>query len=142
MGEGTKPRFAALFHMDGSESEGLGLSVLLYLGALLGAVVLLAAPIYWAIQPQVYENPKFVQSNPLLNGPIVGKRMAGGFPIAMLQPQIIADAETKALLKARAKKTEPAPRPVTRTARRETGTPVAALRDERTRPGIFPFNLF
>ena len=99
--------------MDGSESEGLGLSVLLYLGVIFGAFVLLAVPVYWAIQPQVYDNPKFVQSNPLLNGPIVGERNASRFPIAVLQPQIIADAETKALLDSKIKKA--APRPTTRT---------------------------
>jgi hypothetical protein len=133
--------------MDGSESEGLGLSVLLYLGVVFGALFLLAVPFYWAVQPQVYDNPKFAQSSPLLNGPIVGERGTSSFPIAVLQPQIIADAETKALLASRAKKAEPAPHPVTRTAvtrtaRRETRTSVAELRTERTRPSFFPFNLF
>ncbi len=133
--------------MDGSESEGLGLSVLLYLSVISGAFFLLAIPFYWAVQPQVYDNPKFAQSSPLLNGPIVGERRASGFPIAMLQPQIIADAETRALLKSRTDKAKPAPRPVTRTAvtrtaRHEARTSVAELRTERTRPAIFPFNLF
>jgi hypothetical protein len=137
-----KPHLATLDRMDGSESEGLGLSVLLYLGAIFGAFVLFAMPVYWAVQPQVYENPKFAQSSPLLNGPIVGDRAAGRFPLAVLQPQILADAETKALLSARARKPEPAPRPVTRTARREPTTSVAGRRSERARPSIFPFNLF
>ena len=129
--------------MDETESEGLGLSVLLYLGAIFGAFALLAVPVYWAVQPQVYDNPKLAQSSPLLNGPIVGERLASRFPIAVLQPQIIADAETKALLNAKTKKAEPPPRPTIRTARRDTaGTPVAELRSERPRPAIFPFNLF
>ena len=128
--------------MEGTNSEGLGLSVLLYLGAIFGAFMLLAFPIYWALQPQVYDNPKLAQSNPLLNGPIVGERAAGGFPLAVLQRQIIADAETTALLNPRKKKADPAPRTATRTARRETGTPMAELRVEQPRPAVFPFNLF
>jgi hypothetical protein len=134
--------FATLDRMDGLESEGLGLSVLLYLGAIFGAFVLFAVPVYWAVQPQVYENPKFVQASPLLNGPIVGDRVAGRFPLAVLQPQILADAETKALLASRTRRAQPAPRPVARTARRETATAVAELRTEPTRRAIFPFNLF
>lgn len=127
--------------MDGSDTEGLGLSVLVYLGAILGALALLAAPVYWALQPTVYANPPLAQADPLLNSPIIGQRIASRVPLAALKRQSLVDAETTAFLKPK-KKPERAPRVASRPAPRPAGTPVADLQTERGRPSMFPFNLF
>lgn len=127
--------------MDSTDSEGLGLSVLVYLGAILGALALLAVPAYYATRAEVHANPPLAQADPLLNGPIVGDRLAGRFPLARLQRQTLVDPETVALLAPKAKKSEPT-RAVARPAPRATGTPVATLQTERSRPAVFPFNLF
>lgn len=128
--------------MDTADSEGLGLSVLLYLGAIVGALALLAVPAYYATRAEVHANPPLAQADPLLNGPIVGDRLAGRFPLAMLQRQTLVDAETVALLKPRAtKKPEPV-RTAARPVHRAAGTPMAELQTERSRPAAFPFSLF
>lgn len=129
--------------MNSTDSEGLGLSVLVYLGAVLGTLTLFAVPAYYATRAEVHPNPPLAQADPLLNGPIIGDRLAGRFPLARLQRQTLVDAETLAVLTPKkTKKPEPvrtAARPVHRAA---AGTPVASLQDERSRPSIFPFNLF
>ena len=133
--------------MDTSESEGLGLSLLLYIGAILGALAVLAVPVYVATKPQVYENPPLASANPLLNGPILGARAAGRAPVATLQRQAISDAESAKWLTARNRKAEPAPRVAVRAAQRATvaqDEPAAAelQTKRRTRVAIFPFSLF
>lgn len=128
--------------MNASDSEGLGLSVLVYVGAILGAVALLAVPAYYAFKPQVYDNPPLAQPDPLLNTPMIGDRAATRFPLAVLQPQTVADAETAKWRTAKARKRDPARRAIQQTARRTVGTPVAELQTERGRPAIFPFSLF
>ncbi|MDO8875177.1 MAG: hypothetical protein Q7V40_03615 [Pseudolabrys sp.] len=127
--------------MDASDNEGLGLSVLVYLGAILGALALLAVPAYWALQPTVYANPPLAQADPLLNSPIIGQRIASRVPLVALKRQSLVDAETTAFLNPK-KKAVPAQRVASRPARRVAGTPVADLQTERGRPAIFPFNLF
>ncbi|MDI1345082.1 MAG: hypothetical protein PSV22_13405 [Pseudolabrys sp.] len=138
---GTESLSAASMMMNTSESEGLGLSVLLYLGAIVGALALLAVPTYYATRAEVHANPPLARADPLLNGPIIGDRLTGRFPLAMLQRQTLVDAETVALLKPKAKKSEPT-RVAARQAHRATGTPMAELQTERSRPAMFPFNLF
>lgn len=127
--------------MHASDSEGLGLSVLVYLGAVFGALALLAVPAYYATRAEVHANPPLAQSDPLLKGPIIGDRIAGSFPLAVLQRQSLVDAETTAFLKPK-RKTEPAQRVASRPARRDAGTPMAELQTERGRPAMFPFSLF
>jgi hypothetical protein len=128
--------------MHASDSEGLGLSVLIYVGAILGVLAVLAVPAYFATRAEVHENPVLVRADPLLNGPIIGDRTTTRYPLAALQRQSLVDAETVALLKPKAKKPEPAQRTAARPARRDSGTPVAALQTERSRPAMFPFSLF
>jgi hypothetical protein len=127
--------------MNTSDSEGLGLSVLVYLGAIFGALALLALPAYYLTRAEVHENPSLAQSDPLLNAPIIGDRAAGRFPLAALQRQNLADAETARFLTPKAKKAA-ATRLAARPARRDTGTPVAELQGERSRPAVFTFSLF
>ena len=128
--------------MDASDTEGLGFSVLVYLGAVFGALALLAAPVYYATRGEVHANPALAQSDPLLKGSIISDRGANRFPLASLQRQSLIDAETTAFLKPKPKKAEPAQRVASRPARRNAGTPMAELRTERDRPSLFPFNLF
>lgn len=130
--------------MDTSESEGLGGSVVLYVGAVLGVLAVLAVPVYLANAPEVYENPRLQRADPLLNGPIIGNRAAGGLPVALLKRPDIIDPATLALLQAKAKKQTAAARPSPpRAAQRPTGTPMADLQAERPRrPSFFLFNLF
>ena len=133
--------------MNTSDSDGLGLSLLVYMGAILGAFAVLAAPVYIATKPQVYENPQLARANPLLNGPIVGVRQAGRMPVASLQRQAISDAESAKWLTARNRKVEPAPRAAQRVAQRpsaasEEPVPTELQTRRRTRIAIFPFSLF
>ena len=127
--------------MDGPESEGLGLSLLVYLGAILSVFAVLAIPAYYLVSPTVYANPPLAAADQLLNGSIVGVRSQARSPVAALQPQVIADAETAAF-KTRAKKPEATAQVSSRPVRRDAGTPVAELQPERRRPALFPFSLF
>ena len=133
--------------MNTSDSEGLGLSLVVYMGAILGAFAVLAVPVYVATKPQVYANPPLASANPLLNGPIVGERVAGRLPVAVLQSQAIADAESTKWLTARNRKAEPAPRGAQRVAQRQNATadepaPAELQTRRRTRVAVFPFSLF
>ena len=126
--------------MDTADREGLGLSVLVYLGAIFGALALLAAPAYYATRGEAHQNPRLAQSDPLLKGSIITDGTANRFPLASLQRQSLVDAETTAFLKPKPKKAEP--RVAARPPRRDAGTPMAELQTERGRPSLFPFNLF
>ena len=128
--------------MDAADRDGLGLSVLVYVGAIFGALALLAAPVYYATRGEVHENPPLAQSDPLLKGSIISDGSANRSPLANLQRQSLIDAETTAFLKPKPKKAEPAQRVASRPARRNAGTPVAELQTERERPSLFRFNLF
>ncbi len=114
---------------------------MVYLGAILGVLGLFAVPAYYLTRAEVHANPRLAQADPLLNGPIIGERLAGRFPLARLQSQVVVDPETVALLTPKVKKPEPG-RAAARSPRHTTGTPVAALQPERSRPAVFPFNLF
>lgn len=129
--------------MHTSDNEGLGLSVLVYLGAVFGALALLAVPAYYATRAEVHENPVLAKSDPLLNGTVIVDRMATRFPLERLQRQNLAEVDPViAKPKTAAKKPEPASRTTARPARRDNGTPVAALEPERNRQSPFPFSLF
>jgi hypothetical protein len=139
---GTKSPLAAFMMMNTSDSEGLGLSVLVYLGAVLSALALLAVPAYYATRAEIHQNPVLAQSDPLLNGTVITDRLASRFPLEMLQRQNLAAVDPVLLKPKMAKKAEPAPSVAARPARRDSGTPVAQLQTERNRQGLFPFSLF
>jgi hypothetical protein len=128
--------------------DGLGGSVAIYAGALLGALALIAGPVYVAVAPQVYENPPPEPLDPLLKGPIVGSRVSTPMPLAQLKHQIIVDPKLVAELNARARKQpEPARRQTVQqtvhgASVRERGHTVAELPERRERTGFFLFNLF
>jgi hypothetical protein len=129
--------------MHTSDNEGLGLSVAVYLGAVLSVLALLAVPAYYATRAEVHENPVLAKSDPLLNGTVIIDRMATRFPLERLQQQNLAEIDPVAPKpKTAAKKPEPASRTTARPVRRDNGTPVAELQTERNRQSVFPFSLF
>ncbi len=144
--------------MESSQSEGLGLSLALFMGAILGVLALLAVPVWLAARPVVYDNPVLAKRDPLLNGPIVGHRDDRAIPLAMLKHQQLIDPKVVAALNAKLVETKlpgsklakadnaerpESHRPARRTAERNVGTPVAQLQPERReRSGFFLFNLF
>ncbi|MBS0248705.1 MAG: hypothetical protein JSR61_18970 [Proteobacteria bacterium] len=115
----------------------------IYMGAIVAALGVMAVPVYWAVAPQVYDNPPPEPLDPLLNGPIVGKRVSTPIPLAFLKHPDIVDPKLVAELNAKAK---PASRPrhdvVHKPARRERAAAVAELPDRPERSGFFLFNLF
>lgn len=124
-------------------TEGLGGSIAIYVGAVVGTLCLIAVPIYAALSPQVYENPRLQARDPLLQGPIVGNRVSSPVPLAHLKPEVLVDPKYVAELNARLKSARPAPQQVAQPARvRERGPTVADLPDRRDRPGFSLFNLF
>lgn len=128
--------------MRNPDSEGLGLSVLVYMAAITGTLAVLAVPAYFATRPLVYDNPPLVRSDLARSGPIVGARVDAPFPLARLERSTLADTTITAGLSARVKKAEPThTAPARRVAHHPTGTPVAELQTERKRP-VFFFGLF
>lgn len=123
--------------------EGLGGSVAIYAGAILGALGLIAVPIYFAVSPQVYENPPLGPLDPLLQGPIIGNRVSTPMPLAHLKHEVLVDPKYVAELNARLKKREAPPQHVAQPTRvRERGPAVAELPERRERSGFSLFNLF
>ena len=128
--------------MNSSESEGLGLSLLVYMAAIFGILAVVALPVYLANKAEVYDNPPLVRADPLLNGPIIGNRVNERVPLARLKREAIVDPALVRALNADAEKAEPVRQSVSRTARRADRTPVADLQDEPKRRTFFLFDLF
>ena len=127
--------------MNSTESEGLGLSLLIYAAAIAGGLALIATPVYLANSSQVYDNPPVARANPLLNGPIVGARAAERTPLAVLKHRILVDPKIVASLNSKAQKSKP--RAVAqRAAPRSRGTAVAEVRENPRQPTFFLFKLF
>ncbi len=133
--------------MEASGRDGLGFSVALYMGAMLGTLGVIAVPVYYAVAPQVYANPPVEPLDPLLNGPIVGKRVSTPVPLALLKhPQIVDPklvAELNANINAKIRQAKPARHEVAQQpARRDRAATVAELPQRPERSGFFLFNLF
>lgn len=125
--------------------EGLGVSVAIYAGAIFVALAVVAVPIYAAISPKVYENPPPEPLDPLLQGPIIGKRVSTPMPLAYLKHPVLVDPDYVAQLNAKNRKGEPSRAHVATqhtTPARERGPAVAELPERRERQGFFLFNLF
>lgn len=118
------------------------MSVLLYVGALVGVLAVAAVPVYLATKAEVYDIPPLARADPLLNGPIVGNRVSARVPLARLRRETILDPAIVEALNAKAEKAAPARHAVRRSTPRPDRTPVAELRDEPKRQGFFLFNLF
>jgi hypothetical protein len=121
--------------MTRSESEGLGLSLLIYAAAIAGVLTAVALPVYIVNAPRVYDNP-------LLNGPIIGERVSNRVPLAHLQRKTIVDPAVVAALNAKAERPKPVHHAVRRNEDRATRTPVAELRAEPKHATFFLFRLF
>lgn len=128
--------------MTRSESEGLGLSLLIYVAAIVGVLATVALPVYIANAPRVYDNPPLANADPLLNGPIIGKRVSTRVPLARLHRRIIVDPAVVAALNAKIIKSEPVRHAVRRNEDRARRTPVAELRAEPRHATFFLFRLF
>ena len=128
--------------MTSSQSDGLGFSLAVYLAAILGALAVIALPVYFATRTQVYPNPPLARADPLLNGPVVGERVPTSRPVAMLKKRTIVDPATLAALNAKAEKAAPARQPARRAASRPNRTPVADNQTEPQHHTFFLFNLF
>lgn len=138
-----KPAIPTCPTMEVSGRDGLGLSVAIYMAAILGAMGVLAVPVYMAVAPKVYANPPVEPLDPLLNGPIVGKRVSTPVPLAFLKHPQIVDPKVVAELNANIQQARPARHEVAqRPARHDRGATVAELPERPERSGFFLFNLF
>jgi hypothetical protein len=126
--------------MDSSDSEGLGLSLLVYMAAITSALALFALPVYLAAQPTVFANPPLVRGN--LNGPVIGYRGPTGVSLALLKKQTIVDPAMIAALNAKVAKSAQTKKASHRTAQRSKATSLAELQTERQRRPFFLFSLF
>lgn len=128
--------------MTQSESEGLGVSVVIYMTAILGGLAVAVLPVYLANRPQVYDNPPVTHADPLLNGPIIGEHVSTRVPLALLKRETIVDPAMVAALNAKLEKPSPVHHAVRRTAQRSNGTPLAQLQPAPKRHTFFLFDLF
>jgi hypothetical protein len=110
------------------------------MAAIIGALALVALPVYLANRPQVYENPPLARADPLLSGPIIGERVSTRIPVALLRHETIVDPKVVAALNAKLK--EPEHSAPVRTAQRGSGTPVAELQPAPRHSNFFLFRLF
>ena len=122
--------------------EGLGGSVAIYMGAILGALGLIALPVYIAAAPQVYENPPHEPLDPLLQGPIVGSRVSTPMRLTQLRHEVLVDPKFVAELNSKARKTQSTRHQSVRAPVRERGPAIAELPVQRQQPGFSLFNLF
>lgn len=130
--------------MNSSDSDGLGLSLLIYMAAILGGLAVIAVVVYRANEPQVYEIPPLARADPLLEGPVIGDRVATQPALAVLKHRVLVDPKIVAALNAQVKEPEHhvAYDVSHHVAPRRIGTPVAELPDEPRRPQFFLFRLF
>lgn len=136
---GEQERFAgpATYRgMNSSETDGLGLSVLIYVTAILGGLAVMALPVYMAVKPTVYDNPPLVRADPLLNGPVIGSREVARAPLAVLKHRTIVDPKVVAALNAKIKQPE-SRRAAPQVAQRESRQRVAEVRQQPQRPTSF-----
>ena len=86
--------------MNAHHKEGLGLSLLVYLAAMLGNLAALVVPVYLANGPTVLQSPDArMQANRIFNA----RRYDRRFPVARLEHQAIVDPAMLAELSAKAK---------------------------------------
>lgn len=127
--------------------EGLGGSVAIYMSGIVGALALIAVPIYFAAAPSVYDNPAPEPLDPLLQGPIAGSRVSTPMRLAHLKPAVLVDPKVIAELNRRA---TPSRQPTVRAPtvhgaparERVRGPAIAELPERRNERGFFLFNLF
>lgn len=132
--------------MNSADSEGLGISLAIYLAALAGGLAIFVLPVYYANSPTVIENTGVQVRSVPLGQPLFADRSHDPIPVARLQKPEIVDPATLAALKAYAKATAPqqarrsttADAPAHR-AREEGGSREVAAEHRAPRRGFFPF---
>lgn len=126
------------YGMNNSSAEGLGISVLVYMAAMIGGLMLVALPVYYANTPTVIENVTPAQFSGTLTSPRYEDRTPGTFPLVMLKQEQLVDPKVVAELNADVKQTAPQP------AAGRTAHDVTQDRRERvaSRPSFNPFGLF
>lgn len=132
--------------MHQSHSEGLGLSLAIYLAALCGAFTLVAWPIYYANSPTVIENVGVQASGSPLAKPLYADHTGEPFPLTLLKKQEIVDAQSRAALESFAKANEaPQRRAATASARPQhtreqaASNEYASERPQQKQRSFFPF---
>lgn len=129
--------------MERSGHDGLGLSLAIYMGAIVAMMGVLAVPVYMALGPQVYDNPRPEPLDPLLNGPIVGQRVSAAIPVALLKREPLVDPKVVAALNAKVRQAEPARHQVAhQPVHRQPAAAVAEAREPPQRSGFSLFSLF
>lgn len=126
-----------------SGDQGLGLSLGVYVGALLLGLTICVAPVLWAAGPTQYENPELPKYDITSSRPLSDQHRQ--IPLARLKRDDIVDKTMLAALNANARKAEARERAV----HRSTRTAYAQARDDDepvarrpSAPGRFFFSLF
>jgi hypothetical protein len=124
--------------------QGLGLSLLVYVGALVLGLGLIVSPVLWAAGPTEYQNPELPKYDITSSRPLATQHRQ--IPLARLKREEIVDQTMLAALNARAAKTREARE---RPARRPTHTAYAQAQahddeapQQRPRRSGFFFSLF
>jgi len=125
-----------------THDQGLGLSLLVFVGALLGGLVLFVAPVLWAYGPTEYPNPQLPKYDITSSRPLFDQHRQ--VPLARLQREDIVDQKALASLSAKSEKPK---REAHERTSRSARTAFAQAHDDdgagqRPRRGMFPFSLF
>jgi hypothetical protein len=122
--------------------QGLGLSLLVYVGALLGGLFLFVAPVVWASGPTEYRNPELPKYDITSSRPLFDQHRQ--MPLARLNREDIVDQKALAALNAKPEKPK---REAHERPSRSARTAYAQAHDDdaagqRPRRSMFPFSLF
>ena len=85
--------------MNQTRDQGLGLSLLVYVGALLGGLFLFVAPVLWAYGPTEYPNPPLPSYDITSSRPLFDQHRQ--VPLARLKHEDIVDQKMLASLNAK-----------------------------------------
>jgi hypothetical protein len=125
--------------------QGLGLSLLVYVGALLGGLFLFVAPVLWAYGPTEYPNPPLPKYDITSSRPLFDQHKQ--VPLARLKREDIVDQKALASINAKPDKPEKPKREASERTSRSARTAYAQAHDDdasehRPRRSVFPFSLF
>jgi hypothetical protein len=128
--------------MSPYEDEGLGISILIYLAAILCVLAAFVVPVFLANGPTVEPNSSAKRTLSLLDA----RRNDNSFPVAHLKEKAIVSPALLAALNAKAEKTKPShDRPVHAVRRRDAPRHAPVRRtyaDATPQRPVGPFSLF
>lgn len=136
------PALSIKYSMESHDSEGLGVSILIYVAAVFGVLAVFVLPVYYATGPTVYDSPPLARSGPLQGGPAYTHRDSARHTLAVLKRETLIDPAVLAALNSKAKKTAQPRRSAPQATKRATRTDIAGLQAGQERTSIFPFSLF